>query len=145
VPPVPHQLQLDLVAGAHRADLVCQVVAAREPASVDRDDHVAAGAQALRLELDLVVAGLDAGDQPPSSAALADWSGVAGVRVRSCAETEHRLPARDPVQVYLCDLVVGGRAVQTCVAVDRREVVAAGAQLSVVAGCPAGDPFGRRS
>src|SRR5918999_3217419 len=53
---VANQLQLDLLAGAHRADLVGQVVPARERAPVHRHDHVPAGAHARGLELDLVVA-----------------------------------------------------------------------------------------
>ncbi|MDQ4030525.1 MAG: hypothetical protein M3168_05735 [Actinomycetota bacterium] len=88
------------------------------------------------------MAGLDAGDRPPRPAAIEEWSGSTDVDVRSCEETEHRLPARDPVQVYRCDLVVSGRPRRTCVAVDEREVVAAGDQLSVYEGCPPGDPFG---
>ena len=97
----------------------------------------------LILVFIVVVAGLDAGDQPPRPAAIEEWSGARGVDVRSCKETEHRLPARDPVQIFRCELVVSGRRRETCVAVDRQEVVAAGDQLSVYEGCPSGDPFTR--
>jgi hypothetical protein len=111
---------------------------------LERDSSpIAALVVGLILVFILVVAGLDAGDTAPRPAAIEEWSGARGVEVRSCEETEHRLPARDPVQIYRCELAVSGHPVRTCIAVDRQEVVAAGEQLAVYEGCPPGNPFRR--
>ena len=52
--------------------------------------------------------------------------------LRSCEDTGSRLPARDPVAVYRCELDTGASA---CFAVDEIRVVAAGRQLENTPGC----------
>ena len=101
---------------------------------------VGAAAGILLLLLVLAVAGLDAGDEPPDTRAVAAWLGHDAEVVR-CEDTEARLPAVDPVTVYRCDLRIGGRSASACFGLDGSDVVAGGAQLADVAGCtPRGLP-----
>ena len=94
----------------------------------------------LLLLVVIAVAGIDAGDEPPDTRAVADWLGRDAAVVR-CVETDTRLPAIDPVTVYRCDLRIAGRSASACFGLDGSDVVAGGAQLADVAGCaPRGIP-----
>ncbi len=97
----------------------------------------------LLLLVVLAVVALDPGDEPPRTEAVQDWLEASpqnrelaelppDVGVRSCEDTGSRLPARDPVAVYRCELDTGASA---CFAVDETRVVAAGRQLENTPGC----------
>jgi len=96
----------------------------------------------LLLLVVLAVVALDSGDEPPRTEAVRTWLEDPAhreltelppdVAVRSCKDTGQRLPARDPVAVYRCELDTGASA---CFAVDETRVVAAGRQLENTPGC----------
>jgi hypothetical protein len=96
----------------------------------------------LLLLVVLAVVALDSGDEPPRTEAVRTWLEDPAhreltelppdVAVRSCEDTGQRLPARDPVAVYRCELDTGASA---CFAVDETRVVAAGRQLENTPGC----------
>ena len=93
----------------------------------------------------LAVVALDPGDEPPRTEAVRTWLEDPAHReltelppdvgIRSCEDTGQRLPARDPVAVYRCELDTGASA---CFAVDETRVVAAGRQLENTPGCEPG-------
>ena len=96
----------------------------------------------LLLLVVLAVVALDSGDEPPRTEDVRTWLEDPAhreltelppdVAVRSCEDTDQRLPARDPVAVYRCELDTGASA---CFAVDETRVVAAGRQLENTPGC----------
>ncbi len=96
----------------------------------------------LLLLVVLAVVALDPGDEPPRTEAVRAWLEEPehrelaelppDVGIRSCEDTGSRLPARDPVAVYRCELDTGASA---CFAVDEMRVVAAGRQLENTPGC----------
>lgn len=96
----------------------------------------------LLLLVVLAVVALDSGDEPPRTETVRTWLEdpahrelaelPTDVGIRSCEDTGARLPARDPVAVYRCELDTGASA---CFAVDETTVVAAGRQLENTPGC----------
>ena len=96
----------------------------------------------LLLLVILAVVALDPGDEPPRTEAVRAWLEEPehrelaelppDVGVSSCEDTGSRLPARDPVAIYRCELDTGQSA---CFAVDEVRVVAAGRQLENTPGC----------
>ena len=101
---------------------------------------VGAAVGILLLLVVIAVAGIDAGDDPPDTGAVAEWLGRDAEVVR-CEDTGTRLPALDPVTVYRCDLRIDGRSASGCFGLDGSDVVAGGTQLANVAGCvPRGLP-----
>jgi len=96
----------------------------------------------LLLLVVLAVVAIDSGDEPPRTKAVRTWLEEPGHRkladlppnvgIRSCEDTGSRLPARDPVAVYRCELDTGASA---CFAGDETRVVAAGRQLETTPGC----------
>ena len=82
----------------------------------------------------VAIAGIDAGDTPPTADAVTAWLGET-VTVARCDETSHRLPARDPVTVYRCDVFDDALAGSGCFGVDEDRVVAGPDQLAHLDGC----------